>query len=116
MALATAFAGDPPILLLDEPTRGLDIEIKNRLAAGLRRLNRRGVTIVMATHDVELVAECADRVVLLGDGRLVAEGETRAMLHGSPVFSTRIHRLFGDPGLHTLGDVLQRLESGEERP
>lgn len=116
MALATAFAGDPPILLLDEPTRGLDIEIKHRLAAGLRRLCQRGVTIIMATHDVELVAECADRVALLGDGRLVAEGPTRAMLHGSPVFSTRIHRLFGEAHLHTLDDVMRHaggLHGGE---
>ncbi|MEM7049098.1 MAG: ATP-binding cassette domain-containing protein [Acidobacteriota bacterium] len=108
LALATAFAGDPSILLLDEPTRGLDVEIKHRLAAALRHLCRRGVTVVMATHDVELVAECADRVALLGGGRLVAEGPTRTMLHGSPVFSTRINRLFGEPDLHTLEDVLQR--------
>ncbi len=111
LALATALAGGPSILLLDEPTRGLDTAVKHVLAAWLARLRRRGVTILMATHDVELVAHCADRVVLLGDGRLVAEGPARELLHGSPVFSTCIHRLFGHASLHTLEDVLRLVSS-----
>ncbi|MEM9598389.1 MAG: ATP-binding cassette domain-containing protein [Acidobacteriota bacterium] len=114
VAVATALAGDPAILLLDEPTRGLDVAVKDRLAAWLRSLVDGGVTVVLSTHDVELVARCADRVVLLGDGRVVADGPTGAMLHGSPVFGTRINRLFGDPGLHTLDDVRRRL-SGPDR-
>lgn len=105
VALATALAGDPSILLLDEPTRGLDSAIKDRMASWLTRQRQRGVTVLMATHDVELVARCADHTVLLGGGRHVAAGPTRQLLHGSPVFSTEIHRLFGDRRWHTLDDV-----------
>ena len=115
VALATALAGSPPILLLDEPTRGLDVVIKDRLATWLCRLREGGTTILLATHDVELVARCADRVILLGGGRLVTEGVARDMLHGSPVFGTQINRLFRDPDLQTLSDVRQRfLESPED--
>ena len=108
VALATALAGSPRLLLLDEPTRGLDVAIKRRLARWLAGLGTQGTTVLMATHDVELVAQCADRVVLLGEGRSVAEGPTREVLHGSPVFGTQVNRLFGDPRLHTLDDVLRR--------
>lgn len=105
VALATALAGGPSLLLLDEPTRGLDIAIKERLAGRFRRLSREGVTLLIATHDVELVARCADRVALLAEGRVVTEGPWRQMLDGSTVFSTRIHRLFRNRHLHTVEDL-----------
>jgi len=95
VALAAILVGGPRVLLLDEPTRGMDAEAKQRLVALLRHLQAEGVAIVMATHDVELVATCASRVVLLGDGRVVADGGPRATLSGSMTFATQVNKLYG---------------------
>lgn len=103
-ALSAVLAGDPRVVLLDEPTRGLDADQKQRLAAMLRVLRGRGVCIVLSTHDVELAASLADRVVLLGRGEVIAEGSPRDVLAGSMTFSTQINRLFGR-GFLTLADI-----------
>ena len=71
LALAAVLAAKPEILLLDEPTRGLDAPRKAFLAARLVELRERGVTIVLATHDIELAARCADPAVHLDGGRVV---------------------------------------------
>ena len=71
----------------------------------LRQLQREGVAIILATHDVELVAEAASRVLLLGDGRVVAEGTPREVLAGSLAFTTAINKLYGGAWL-TPQDVL----------
>jgi len=68
-ALAAILVAEPRLLLLDEPTRGLDYAQKDELASLLLELKQEGKTIIMATHDVELVAACADRVILLAEGR-----------------------------------------------
>jgi energy-coupling factor transport system ATP-binding protein len=104
-ALAAMLAGGPSILLLDEPTRGMDGRRKRELAALLTRLRRKGMTIVLATHDVELVATLATRVVLLAEGRIVADGGPRSVLSGSLAFATQINKLYGD-GFLTPADVL----------
>jgi energy-coupling factor transport system ATP-binding protein len=93
-ALATALVRDPPVLLLDEPTRGLDYLNKERLLQALRALREEQRAIVLVTHDVELVAACADRVLLLGEGEVVTEGPTRTLLHESLIFSSQIGKLF----------------------
>jgi energy-coupling factor transport system ATP-binding protein len=61
----------------------------------------------MSTHDVELAARCADRVVLLGDGRVVVDGPARQVMSESLVFSSQINKLFRDPALLTVEDVLR---------
>lgn len=61
----------------------------------------------MSTHDVELVARCADRVVLLGDGQVVVDGPARQVMSESLVFSSQINKLFRDPALLTVDDVLR---------
>lgn len=94
-ALAAVLVGAPRVLLLDEPTRGMDAERKRALADILTRLRGDGVAIILATHDVELVAEVATRVVLLGDGRIVADGGPREVLSGSLTFTTAINKLYG---------------------
>ena len=76
LALAVVLAASPPMLLLDEPTRGLDYAAKRRLVDFLHTVRRAGHTVVLATHDVELVAEVATRVVVLADGEVVADGAT----------------------------------------
>ncbi|HEX5967054.1 MAG TPA: ATP-binding cassette domain-containing protein, partial [Intrasporangium sp.] len=84
LALSVILAGSPRVLLLDEPTRGLDYGAKRRLGAALRALASAGTTVLLATHDVELAAEVADRVVILADGEVVADGPVRHVLASSP--------------------------------
>jgi energy-coupling factor transport system ATP-binding protein len=105
VALAAVLAGDPPLLVLDEPTRGLDYLQKAALARILRNLRSEGKTVVLATHDVELAAHLADRVILLGDGEIVADGPAREVMTGSLVFSSQVSKLFHDPALITVEDV-----------
>ena len=85
LALAVVLTARPPLLLLDEPTRGLDYAAKARLVAVLRGLAAEGHAIVLATHDVELAAELAHRVVILADGEIVADGPTAEVVVSSPV-------------------------------
>jgi energy-coupling factor transporter ATP-binding protein EcfA2 len=107
-ALAAVLVGRPRVLLLDEPTRGMDAARKRSLVAILHRLRDDGVAILLATHDVELVAEVASRVVLLGDGRIVADGGPRTVLAGSLTFTTAVNKLYGD-GFLTPRDILTGL-------
>jgi energy-coupling factor transport system ATP-binding protein len=107
-ALAAVLVGAPEVLLLDEPTRGMDAVRKRALVEILTSLRADGVAILLATHDVELVAEIATRVVLLGDGRVVADGGPREVLSGSLTFATAINKLYGD-GFLTPEDVLAGL-------
>jgi energy-coupling factor transport system ATP-binding protein len=108
VALASILVAEPQILLLDEPTRGLDYGQKAVLADFLRAEKARGRTIIMATHDVELVAGCADRVVLLGDGQVVVDGPARQVMGESLVFASQINKLYRAPALLTVEDVLAR--------
>lgn len=73
LALAVVLAPAPPVLLLDEPTRGLDYPSKDRLIEILRELASSGHAVVLATHDVELAARVADRAVVLADGEVIAD-------------------------------------------
>ncbi len=107
-ALATVMVGRPRLLLLDEPTRGMDAWKKADLAAHLEWLRTQGVAIMLATHDVELVAQCATRVVMLGNGRVIADGCPRAVLTDSLTYATQINKVFGGRWL-TVEDVMNRL-------
>jgi energy-coupling factor transport system ATP-binding protein len=108
-ALATALVREPRVLLLDEPTRGLDYLNKAALTAILRRMREEGRAILLVTHDVELVAACADRVVLLGDGEVVTEGPTRTLLHESLIFSSQIGKLFPHQEWLTAAEAIAAL-------
>ena len=106
-ALAAILIAGPPVLLLDEPTRGLDYAAKERLGALLRELARAGHTILMSTHDVELVAAYADRVALLGDGELVVGGPTHELMGDSLIFSPQIAKLYPGSGWLTVEEALR---------
>ncbi|MCT4352915.1 ATP-binding cassette domain-containing protein [Streptomyces sp. Je 1-79] len=93
LALAVVLTGRPPLLLLDEPTRGLDYAAKARLVAHLRGLAAAGHAIVLATHDVELAAELAHRVVILAGGEVVADGPTAEVVVSSPAFSPQVAKI-----------------------
>jgi energy-coupling factor transporter ATP-binding protein EcfA2 len=112
VALASILVAEPQVLLLDEPTRGLDYQQKAALVAFLQHERARGRTIIMATHDVELVANCADRVILLGDGQIVVDGPARQVMSESLVFASQINKLFRDPTLLTVEDALDMYPAG----
>jgi energy-coupling factor transporter ATP-binding protein EcfA2 len=113
-ALAAVLVAEPEILLLDEPTRGLDYADKQRLTAILNDLRQQGGTVVMATHDVELVARCADRVVILGEGQVVVEGPVREVMTESLVFASQINKLLRDDRFLTVEDVLQQVAESQD--
>lgn len=107
-AIATVLAGRPKMLVLDEPTRGMDPWHKRQLMSVLERVRESGVGVLMATHDVEMVAGVADRVVLLGDGSVVAEGTPEEVLSGSLSFTTQINKVLGGSWL-TVEQVVDAL-------
>lgn len=92
------------IVLLDEPTRGLDPDVKRAIAQGLRRRAAAGAAVLVATHDVEWAARVADRVLMVADGEIYAEGPPREVLSDSLVFSTQVNKLLG-PGWLLPEDV-----------
>jgi energy-coupling factor transport system ATP-binding protein len=97
LALAiVAGEGEPPaVLALDEPTRGMDRESKAELAAELQRRTREGQAVIVATHDTEFAAACAQRAVLLADGRVIADGPAEELLAGGWYFATETARILG---------------------
>ncbi|MFE5239973.1 MULTISPECIES: ABC transporter ATP-binding protein [unclassified Streptomyces] len=111
LALALVLTARPPLLLLDEPTRGLDYAAKARLVGVLRRLAAEGHAIVLATHDVELAAELADRVVILADGEAVADGPTRQVVVSSPAFAPQTAKILAPREWLTVSQVRTALEA-----
>ncbi|WP_029209938.1 ABC transporter ATP-binding protein [Arsenicicoccus bolidensis] len=93
LALAVVLTGAPPVVLLDEPTRGLDYTAKARLVAVLDQLAAEGNAVVLATHDVELAADVADRVVLLAEGEVVADGPADEVLSASTAFAPQVAKV-----------------------
>jgi energy-coupling factor transport system ATP-binding protein len=94
--LAIALMGTrADLLLLDEPTRGLDPQVKRALSAYLRTRAEAGAGILVATHDVEWAARTADRVLLMADGEVYADGPPGSVLSDSLVFATQISKLVG---------------------
>ncbi len=109
LALAIVLAAEPQLLLLDEPTRGLDYQAKHRLVRVLRRLAAAGHGVVLATHDVELVAESSHRVAILADGELVADGPAAAVLASSPAFAPQVAKVMAPQPWLTVDDVARAL-------
>jgi energy-coupling factor transport system ATP-binding protein len=112
LALSIVLSANPKILILDEPTRGLDYEAKKSLTRILLEFatvfNR---TVVLATHDVELVAELATRVVFIADGDIVADGATIEVLLSSPAFAPQVSKVMSPQPWLTVRDVVAALES-----
>ncbi|WP_328948409.1 ATP-binding cassette domain-containing protein [Streptomyces sp. NBC_00184] len=109
LALALVLTARPPLLLLDEPTRGLDYAAKARLVGVLRTLAAEGHAIVLATHDVELAAELAHRVVILADGEVVADGPTPEVVVSSPAFAPQIAKILAPQEWLTVSQVREAL-------
>ena len=107
-ALAKVLLLDPDILLLDEPTKGLDAEFKQIFAEILQILLRRGVTILMVSHDIEFCARYAHRCALFFDGSIVAVGPPRAFFSGNNFYTTSANRMARNllPEAVTAEDVI----------
>ncbi len=108
VALASVMVASPKILLLDEPTRGMEYRRKRRLMSYLQDYHSKGGTVILISHDMELIAqEPVERVVLMGEGRIVADGTRREILARSLHFSPQINRLVQPfEGLGVPGDIL----------
>ncbi|TAM88421.1 MAG: ABC transporter ATP-binding protein [Jatrophihabitans sp.] len=112
LALAVVLTARPPLVLLDEPTRGLDYPAKARLVQVLRELSDGGHAVVIATHDVELAAEASSRTVVLADGEVVADGPSREIVVASPVFAPQIAKVLHPLPYLTVADVAAALPGG----
>jgi energy-coupling factor transport system ATP-binding protein len=93
VALASVIVARPKLLILDEPTRGMDYSLKSELMAFLDDYRQKGNTVVLVTHDVEIVAEHVDRVILLSEGNIIVDDDKRNVLSRALLFSPQINRL-----------------------
>ncbi|MET7813935.1 ATP-binding cassette domain-containing protein [Streptomyces sp. NPDC005395] len=109
LALSVVLTARPPLLLLDEPTRGLDYAAKARLAGILRGLAAEGHAIVLATHDVELAAELAHRVVLLAEGEVIADGPAADVVVASPSYAPQVAKVLAPRQWLTVAQVREAL-------
>ncbi len=113
LALEVVLAGDPSAaVLLDEPTRGMDRLHKDSLAARTRELAAQGAAVMVATHDTEFAAKLADRIVLLGQGVVIADGPPEEVLAGGRHFSTEVARITNGAALlaEQGAELLRRVE------
>jgi energy-coupling factor transport system ATP-binding protein len=110
VALGAVTVTRPRLLLLDEPTRGLDYTLKRQLVALLREWQAEGVSVLLVTHDVELVAQAADRVVILDQGQVIAD-DAPQVLAASSLFAPQVARLFPNSGWLIAEDVLSGLST-----
>ncbi|MBQ4551531.1 MAG: ABC transporter ATP-binding protein, partial [Clostridia bacterium] len=93
VALAKVLATRPKLLLMDEPTKGIDAASKMKLIEILKALKQDGMTIVIVTHDVEFAALCADRCALFFRGNVISEGSPRAFFAQNSFYTTAISRM-----------------------
>jgi energy-coupling factor transport system ATP-binding protein len=111
LALSVVLSSNPTVLILDEPTRGLDYEAKNELTRMLIHFaSTFGKAVLLATHDVELVAELASRVVFIADGDIVADGTTLDVLLSSPAFAPQVAKVMSPQPWLRVKDVVAAIE------
>lgn len=113
VALGAVMVTEPKIMLLDEPTRGLDPESKRVLVGLWQEWLREGSALLLVTHDVELAALIAHRAMIMSQGEIIAEGKTADILSTSPHFAPQIARLFPNQQWLTVADALSELEKEE---
>lgn len=132
LALASVLAWDPKVVVLDEPTIGQDYEQKEKLRQFIVQLNAQGKTVIVVTHDVEFVADCGPRIVLMAEGKIVADGDAKEILTNKelafkasivPPQITQIFLRLADFGLpmdvinvHEAGRILFNFLKEEEKP
>jgi len=111
LVLAIVLSAEPEVVLLDEPTRGLDYPAKHALAEMLADLAHRRHAIMVSTHDVEFVAQVADRAIVMADGDIVSQGLAADVLAESPAFAPQVSKILGPEWL-TIEQVQAARESG----
>lgn len=112
LALSIILSAQPKLLVLDEPTRGLDYASKKTLIQILKRIAHQDKKAVfISTHDVELVAELADRVIFLAEGELIADGNTRDVLTASPAFAPQVSKALPNHSFLTVSEVERELNA-----
>jgi energy-coupling factor transport system ATP-binding protein len=116
LAIVTGDGEPPAVVALDEPTRGMDREAKAVLAAELRRRAKEGQAVLVATHDPEFACACAERVALLADGRVIADGPATELLAGGWYFATETARILGGAGGALAPEQGAALLSSYQRP
>ena len=109
LVLAVQLSAAPQVVLLDEPTRGLDYDAKDRLRAVLRALADEGRAVAVATHDVEFVAAAADDVIVMADGEIVAYGPTAEVVSSSPAFAPQVAKVLAPGPWLTVAEVAAAL-------
>ena len=109
LVLAIQILAAPDVVLLDEPTRGLDYHAKSGLARIIRALATAGKAVVVSTHDVEFVASVADRVVVMADGDVVADGTAGDVLAASPAFAPQVAKILAPQRWLTVRQVAEAL-------
>jgi len=111
LALSVVLSSNPQVLILDEPTRGLDYQAKRELVSILVSFAKRyDKCVVLATHDVELVAELATRVIFIADGEKVADGTTIDVLLSSPAFAPQVAKVMSPHPWLRVRDVTEAIE------
>jgi len=113
VALASIMITNPDVLILDEPTRGLDFDTKIKMATLWKKLQMKGTTLVVVTHDVELAGRVASRVIFMEGGKIIGDDLPQKILGLSPVFGTQISRMYPGTGWLTVKDVINALNSTE---
>jgi energy-coupling factor transport system ATP-binding protein len=113
VAMGAVMVTHPGALLLDEPTRGLDYEAKKILLDILHAWRDEGMAILLVTHDVEQAALVADRVVLLENGLVVADGDPHEVLSNSPAFAPQVAKIFPGTGWINIHDVMGSLDASQ---
>ncbi|MCW5880920.1 MAG: ATP-binding cassette domain-containing protein [Anaerolineae bacterium] len=115
VALAAVLAAEPRLVLLDEPTRGLDTGQKSDLADFLRGQARQGRGVLLTTHDVEMAAAAADRIVVLEAGQVVDAGLTADVMRRQPTLASQVAQLFPGSGWLTPSDVTRAIAARSPR-
>ncbi|MFC8284764.1 ABC transporter ATP-binding protein [Streptomyces cyaneofuscatus] len=113
LVLSIQLAAAPRVLLLDEPTRGLDYRAKTQLIAMVDELAAEGRSVVISTHDVEFAARAADRVVVMAEGDIVADGPTTEVIVASPVFAPQVAKILSPLPYLTVDQVVSVLPAEE---
>ncbi len=108
LVLAVQLVKGAPLILLDEPTRGLDYEAKRHLVAAIRLMQENGRTVLVASHDIEFVAQIANRVYVLEEGEITAQGRTEEILGPTGLMPTQVAQIANQPGLLLAEQVGKR--------
>ncbi len=107
LVLAIQLAASPDLVLLDEPTRGLDYTMKAQLISMVKSLARKGKCVIISTHDVEFAASATSRMLIMADGDIVADGPTRLVCTSSPAYSPQISKVFLPVSVMDADEVAQ---------